>query len=499
MFDMRKLGFDSNRYMQLQKEAITKRIASFGNKLYLEFGGKLFDDLHAARVLPGFDPNAKIKLLQNFADIAEIIFCINASDIEHQKIRADFNITYDQEVLRLIDKLREAGLYVSSIVITHYTHQPSVDHFRQMLAMRQVQTYLHYPIEGYPTNIEKIVSEEGYGLNDYVPTTRPLVVITAPGPCSGKLATCLSQLYHENKRGNKAGYAKFETFPVWNLPLKHPVNLAYEAATADLRDVNMIDPFHLDAYEKAAVNYNRDIEVFPIVRTILEKIMQGSCPYQSPTDMGVNMVGYGICDDEIVCRASRQEILRRYFQAQCDYKLGRADIETVQKIETIMKELSLSVENRRVCIAARKVAEETDRTCMALELPDGNMIYGKTSDRMENSASTILNAIKACAHIQDDMHLLSPIVLEPMLNLCRHSLGEKSPILNLREVLIALSICAATNPIVETALKQLDTLRGCEAHSSCLLSQDDEQLLKRLGIHITCDANYARKEQLYQR
>lgn len=493
-----KKGFDSDRYMQLQKDAITKRIESFDNKLYLEFGGKLFDDLHAARVLPGFDANAKIKLLQNFSDIAEIVFCINASDIENHKIRADFNITYDRELLRLIDKLRAANLFVSSIVITQYMHQPSVDIFRNMLAMRQIKTYLHYPIKGYPTDVEKIVSDEGYGANDYVPTTRPLVVVTAPGPCSGKLATCLSQLYHENKRGIKAGYAKFETFPVWNLPLKHPVNLAYEAATADLRDVNMIDPFHLDAYQKTTVNYNRDIEVFPIVRTILEKIMRGNCPYQSPTDMGVNMVGYGICDDEAVCEASRQEIMRRYFHAQCDYKLGRVDIETVQKIETIMKELHLSYEDRTICIPARKRFETESIPSMAIQLPNGKIVTGKTSVLMECTASTLLNAIKDCAHIQDEMHLLSPIVLEPMLNLRRHSLGEKDPILNLREVLMALSICAATNPIVEMALKQLDTLRGCEAHASCMLSHDDEQVLKRLGIHVTCDPNFATKE-LYQR
>jgi uncharacterized protein (UPF0371 family) len=491
-----KIGFDSTLYMLKQKEAIQNRIEHSGNKLYLEFGGKLFDDYHAARVLPGFDLNAKVRLLQEFADRAEIIFCINAADIEKNKIRSDIGITYDMDVLRLIDSMRRMGLYVSSIVITQYSGQPGADSFRKMVSGRGVKTYLHYPINGYPADVDLIVSDEGYGANDYVETTRPLVVVTAPGPCSGKLATCLSQLYHENKRGVKAGYAKFETFPIWNLPLKHPVNLAYEAATADLKDVNMIDPFHLDAYGKTCVNYNRDIEVFPVVKTILERIGSGQV-YQSPTDMGVNMAAYGIFDDAAVQEAAKQEIIRRYFTARCDYRLGRVDIETAQKIELIMKQLDLTP-SMRACVApAEERFQKENAPIMAVELPDGEIITGKSSNLMHNTASAILNSIKHMAGISDDIHLLSPIILEPILALKKNSLGENNPVLTLKEVLIALSICAATNPTVELALSRLDNLRGCEAHASSMLYESDEKILKSLGINVTCDPYFSTKE-LYQ-
>ncbi len=482
-----EIGFNNQIYMDKQTEHIEKRIKQFGNKLYLEFGGKLFDDYHAARVFPGFDVNAKVKLLQRFKDQAEIVFCINAADIESNKIRADFGITYDRDLLRTIDNLRALGLYISSVVITRYTGQTSSDAFRTLLENRGIKTYVHYPIKGYPTDVDLIVSENGYGANEYIETTRPLVVVTAPGPCSGKLATCLSQLYHENKRGIQAGYAKFETFPVWNIPLKHPVNLAYEAAPADLKDGNLIDPFHLVAYGVTAVNYNRDIEVFPIVRTILAKITGDANLYRSPTDMGVNMVGYGVTDDEVVRKAAKQEIIRRWFKAKCDYRNGRCSSDTVMAIELLMKELDLSPTDRTAVTPAIDKSIYHGVPVMSIELPNGKIVTGKSADLMSAAACAVINSIKVLAGIDDKVHLMSLVILEPILKLKAQKLGISKPTLNLREVLITLSVCAATNPIVELALAQLDTLRGCEAHCSHMLSRNDEESLRQLGINATCE------------
>ncbi|MGI6201164.1 MAG: DUF1846 domain-containing protein [Christensenellales bacterium] len=485
-----RIGFDNQLYLDKQAQMIREKIAQFDNKLYLEFGGKLFDDYHASRVLPGFDVNAKIRLLQQFKDQAEIIFCINAGDIENAKIRADFGITYDRDLLRTIDAMRKLGLLVTSVVITQYSGQPAAETFARMLTQRGVSTYMHEPIPGYPADVDRVVSDQGYGANPYIPTTRQLVVVTAPGPCSGKMATCLSQLYHEHRRHVKAGYAKFETFPIWNLPLKHPVNLAYEAATADLKDVNMIDPFHLEAYGKTTVNYNRDIEVFPVVRTILERIMGDASVYQSPTDMGVNMAGFAIFDDEAVRQAACQEIIRRSYKAWCDYKQGRTDIDTAQRIDVIMNQLALKKEDRRVVTPALAKSQEKGVPCMAVELPDGQIVTGKTSDLMNAPASVMLNSIKALAGIADELHLISPIVLAPILKLKKHTLHNRMPVLNLEEVLIALSICAATSPLAELAMDKLTMLRGCEAHSSHMLTHSDEQMLQRLGLNLTSQAQY---------
>ena len=483
-------GFNNQVYIQKQTEHIKERINQFGNKLYLEFGGKLFDDLHAARVLPGFDANGKIRLLQEFKDMAEIILCINAKDIEKNKVRADIGITYDMECCRLIDKLRERGLYINSVVITQYGGQSSADLFRKKLEMRDVKTYLHYPIAGYPANIDLIVSDEGYGKNDYVETTRPLVVVTAPGPCSGKLATCLSQLYHEYRRGINAGYAKFETFPIWNIPLKHPVNLAYESATADLKDINMIDPYHLEAYGVTTVNYNRDIEAFPVVRTILNKIMDGKDVYKSPTDMGVNMAGYAIEDDVAVRAAASQEIIRRYYKCCCDYKLGLADQETAERAELIMNQLDLKAEDRTVIAYALKKAEDTGVPSMAIALPDGAVITGKTSTLMTAASSVLMNSLKHLAGFSDDLLLLAPVVLEPIMALKRDLFQYKNPVLSLEEILIALSVCAATSSFAQKALSFLHDLKGCEAHSSCMLTSSEEQFIKNLGINLTCEPEF---------
>ncbi len=483
-------GFNNTIYIQKQTEQIKKRIGQFGNKLYLEFGGKLFDDHHAARVLPGFDLNGKIRLLQEFKDMAEIILCINAKDIEKNKVRADIGITYDRECCRLIDKLRERGLTINSVVITQYEGQASADLFRKKLEMRDVKTYLHYPIAGYPANIELIVSDEGYGKNDYVVTERPLVVITAPGPCSGKLATCLSQLYHEYKRGVNAGYAKFETFPIWNIPLKHPVNLAYEAATADLKDINMIDPYHLEAYGVTTVNYNRDIEAFPVVRTILNKIMDGKDIYKSPTDMGVNMAGYAIENDAVVRSAANQEIIRRYYKCCCDWKLGLGDQETAERTELIMNQLDLKAEDRPVIAAALKKAEDTGFSSIAMELPDGFVVTGKTSTLMTAASSLVINSLKHLAEFSDDLLLLSPVVIEPIISLKRSLTHSQNPILSLEEILIALSVCAATSPFAQKALSYLDALKGCEAHSSSMLTSAEEQFVRNLGINLTCEPEF---------
>lgn len=492
-----QIGFDNSLYVEKQTEYIRKRIEKFDNKLYLEFGGKLFDDYHAARVLPGFDVNAKIKLLQEFKDQVEIVFCINAADIEKSKIRADFGITYDLDVLRIIDNMRRMGLLVNSVVITQYSDQPSADIFRKKLEMRGVKTYIHLPIKGYPTDVDLIVSDKGYGANDYIETTKPLVVITAPGPCSGKLATCLSQLYHEHKRGIRAGYAKFETFPIWNIPLRHPVNLAYEAATADLKDVNMIDPFHLEAYSDTAVNYNRDIEVFPIVKNILTRITGKNDIYQSPTDMGVNMAGYGISNDDVVKNAATQEIIRRYFKAVCDCKQGRVDIDTVNRIDMLMKQLDISKKDRKVVEKANAKFEKTDMPSVAIELKNGTIITGKASELMNAGASALLNCIKQLAGLRDELHLISPIVLEPIKLLKGEVFKERKTVLSMEEVLIALSISASTNDIVKNALGKLPEIINCEAHSSHMVTQSDDEIFRKLGINLTCEPQYPSKDLYY--
>lgn len=494
---MTRLGFDNEKYLKMQSERIKERISQFDNKLYLEFGGKLFDDYHASRVLPGFAPDSKLRMLMQLSDHAEIVIVISAPDIEKNKVRGDLGITYDQDVLRLIDVFHGFGLYVGSVAITQYAGQPAADTFRNFLEKRGIKTYLHYCIEGYPSNIPLIVSDEGYGRNEYIETSRPLVVVTAPGPGSGKMATCLSQLYHEYKRGVKAGYAKFETFPIWNLPLKHPVNLAYEAATADLNDVNMIDPFHLEAYGKTTVNYNRDVEIFPVLNAIFEKIV-GKSPYNSPTDMGVNMAGNCIFDDEAVQDAAKQEIIRRYYQAMCDYRQGRASKDTVYKIELLMKKAGVSPEDRPVVAAANARAEETGEPATAIELPDGQIITGKTSALLGASAAALLNALKKLGNIGHNIHLISPIVIEPIQRLKTAHLGNINPRLHTDEILIALSISAATNPTAEMAMQQLNRLKGCEAHSSVILSQVDEQTFKKLGINLTCESKYQTKKMYHK-
>lgn len=490
---MNRIGFDNEKYIRLQSQKIRERIDFFGGKLYLEFGGKLFDDYHASRVLPGFKPDSKVKMLLQLKDQAEIIITINADDIEKSKRRGDLGITYDLDVLRLIDAFRDIGLYVGSVVITHYRSQTTADLFQKRLEALGIKVYRHYPIPDYPSNIPLIVSDEGYGKNDYIETSRSLVVVTAPGPGSGKMATCLSQLYHEYKRGIKAGYAKFETFPIWNLPLKHPVNLAYEAATTDLNDVNMIDPFHLEAYGVTSVNYNRDIEVFPILNAILEKIA-GKSPYKSPTDMGVNMAGYCITDDEVVCRASEQEIIRRYYNVRCSVRQGLADKQEVYKLELLMNQLGISPKDRPVVDAALKRAEETGGPAVALQLNDGRIVTGKTSALLGASAAALLNALKELGGIQHEIHLISPIVIEPIQILKTKHMGNHNPRLHTDEVLIALSICAATNPTAALAMRQLSKLKGCEAHSTVILSKVDENVFHKLGINITCEPQYQTKK-----
>jgi len=489
---MTRVGFDNDKYLKMQSEHIMDRIAKFDNKLYLEFGGKLFDDFHASRVLPGFAPDSKIKMLEQLKDDAEIVIVINASDIEKNKVRGDLGITYDADVLRLIDAFSGIGLYVGSVVITQYSGQTSSENFRKKLENLGIKVYCHYSIAGYPANIPLIVSDEGFGKNEYIETKRPLVIITAPGPGSGKMATCLSQLYHEYKRGTKAGYAKFETFPIWNLPLKHPVNLAYEAATADLNDVNMIDPFHLEAYGEITVNYNRDVEVFPVLNAIFEKIT-GESPYKSPTDMGVNMAGNCIIDDEAVSDASKQEIVRRYYQALCDRRQSRVSDETVAKVELLMNQAGVDTTIRSVAAAATKVAEESGSPAAAIELPDGTVVTGKTSSLLGASSAALLNALKKLGGIED-IHLISPTIIEPIQDLKVNHLGNNNPRLHMDETLLALAIAAATNPVAETAMKQLERLKGCEAHSSVLLSQVDVSVYKKLGMNLTCEAQYQTKK-----
>ncbi len=486
---MAALAFDNEKYLQTQSEHIRQRIAQFGGKLYLEFGGKLYDDNHAARVLPGFQPDSKLKMLLQLKDQVEMVIAINAADIEKNKIRGDLGITYDRDVIRLIDVFRGFGLYVSSVVLTRYDSQPATRAFQARLESMGLRVYRHYAIEGYPANTAYIVSEDGFGRNDYIETTRELVVVTAPGPGSGKLATCLSQLYHEHIRGVRAGYAKFETFPVWNLSLNHPVNLAYEAATADLSDVNMIDPFHLDAYGVTTVNYNRDVEAYPVLVAMFERIL-GHCPYKSPTDMGVNMVGNCIMNDEAAREASRQEIIRRYYAGLCDHKQGKASEDMVWKLELLMKKAGVDPAARKVVALALDRADQTGLPAAAMELPDGRFVTGKTSNLLGASAALLLNALKALGGIRDELHLISPVVIDPIQHLKVDHLGNRNPRLHTDEVLIALSISAATNPTAELAMEQLSKLRGSEVHSSVILSPVDEKVFKRLGVNLTCEPRY---------
>ena len=486
---MPNIGFDNDKYLRTQSEHIRNRIQQFGGKLYLEFGGKLYDDNHAARVLPGFKPDSKLRMLLQIKDQVEMVIAINAADIEKNKIRGDLGITYDRDVLRLLDVFRSFGLYVSSVVLTRYEEQPAVKAFQSRLESLGLKVYHHYAIAGYPSDIAHVVSDEGYGRNDYIETTRSLVVVTAPGPGSGKLATCLSQLYHEHKQGKRSGYAKFETFPVWNLSINHPVNLAYEAATADLNDVNMIDPFHLEAYNETTVNYNRDVEAFPVLVAMFEKIL-GECPYKSPTDMGVNMVGNCIIDDAACREASGQEIIRRYYAACCDLKQGKAGEEPVRKLELLMKKAGVDAEARRVVGPALELAERTGGPAAAMELPDGRIVTGKTSSLLGACSALLLNALKALAGLDDELHLISPLVIDPVQHLKVDHLGHRNPRLHTNEVLMALSISAASDPAAEQAMEQLSNLRGCEVHSSVILSEVDDHTFKRLGVNLTCQPRY---------
>lgn len=486
-----KIGFDNEKYLKMQSEHIRERISKFGDKLYLEFGGKLFDDYHASRVLPGFQPDSKLCMLLQLADQAEIVIAISAADIEKNKIRGDLGITYDVDVLRLIQAFRDSGLYVGSVVITRYT--PAADQFKTKLQSMGVKVYRHYSIDGYPADIPFIVSENGYGRNEYIETTRPLVIVTAPGPGSGKMATCLSQLYHENRRGIKAGYAKFETFPIWNLPLNHPVNLAYEAATADLNDVNMIDPFHLEAYGVTTVNYNRDVEIFPVLSAMFEGIY-GSCPYKSPTDMGVNMAGNCIVDDEACREAGRQEIIRRWYTGMNRLVEGDAEKSEVTKIEFLMKQAGVTASNRPVVHAALLKAEVTGAPAAALELPDGRIVTGKTSELLGASAAVLLNAVKTLGDIPDEIKLISPTVIEPVQTLKVKYLGSKNPRLHTDEILIALSMNAASDPNAAHALEQLKKLRGCQVHTSVMLSEVDIRIMNKLGLQLTSEPRYENKK-----
>ena len=488
-----KIGFDNEKYLFTQSQHIRERISQFGDKLYLEFGGKLFDDFHASRVLPGFAPDSKLQMLLQLADQAELIIVISASDIEKNKMRHDLGITYDVDVLRLIEAYTATGLYVGSVVITQYSGQASADVFKSKLEHMGIRVYRHYTIDGYPSNVDLIVSDDGYGKNDYIETTKPLVIVTAPGPGSGKMATCLSQLYHENKRGIKAGYAKFETFPIWNIPLKHPVNLAYEAATADLNDVNMIDPFHLEAYGETTVNYNRDIEIFPVLSAIFEGIY-GENPYKSPTDMGVNMAGNCIIDDEVCCEASKQEIIRRDYQALARLVREEGKEEEVYKIELLMKQAKLTKEMRRTVPAANERAAALHSPAAAMELNDGRIVTGKTSNLLGASAALILNAVKLLAGIPHDVHLIAPYAIEPIQKLKVDYLGSKNPRLHTDEVLIALSVSAAMDKNAQLALENLSKLKGCQVHTSVMLSDVDIKVFSKLGINLTCEPVYEHKK-----
>ena len=490
---MFKVGFDNDKYIRTQSAHIHERIAQFGGKLYLEFGGKLFDDFHAARVLPGFAPDSKIRMLVQLAAEAEIVISINAADIEKNKVRGDLGITYDQDVLRLIDAFRGFGLFVGSVVLTRFEGQPAAKAFQERLEQLGLKVYRHYTIPGYPTAVSRIVSDEGFGQNEYIETTKSLVIVTAPGPGSGKMSTCLSQLYHDNKRGIRSGYAKFETFPVWNLPLRHPVNLAYEAATADLKDVNIIDPFHLSAYGETATNYNRDVEVFPVVKAMFEHIY-GTCPYQSPTDMGVNMAGLCIFDDEAVREGARDEIVRRYYRAACAQRKGESDGSDVEKIKLLMESEGIGPDQRPVIGAALERAAETEQPAVALQLQDGRIVTGKTTKLLGAVSAMLINALKALAGIPKETKLISPEILEPVSALKIERLGNHNPRLHPDEVLIALSICAVADETAHRALDCLGQLQSCEAHSTVILSQADETLLKKLGIQMTCEPKYQTKK-----
>lgn len=494
---MTKIGFDNETYLQLQSKKILERVDRFGGKLYLEFGGKLFDDYHASRVLPGFEPDGKMKMLLQLKEQAEIVIAICAGHIEQNKRRGDLGITYDMDVMRLIDAFRSIGLYVGSVVITQYAGQHAADLFQHKLEDLGVKVYKHYPIEDYPSNVGLIVSDDGFGKNDYIETTRPVVVVTAPGPGSGKMATCLSQLYHEHKRGVQAGYAKYETFPVWSLPLKHPVNLAYEAATADLADVNMIDPFHLEAYGETTVNYNRDVEIFPVLAAMFEKI-QGECPYKSPTDMGVNMAGFAIVDDEVCQAASRMEILRRYYDGLVQRARGECGESVVRKLELVMQQAGVTPELCPAVAASLEKAEQTGLPAGALVLPDGSVVTGKTSSLLGASSSLLLNALKAVAGIDQKLDLIPSSVIAPISKLKTENLGHRNPRLHSDEVLIALAISGLTNPLAALVQQQLGALRGCDAHFSVIISEEDRNLYKRLGIHVSCEPKYESK-QLYHK
>ena len=501
---IKKIGFDSDKYIEEQSKYILERVNNY-DKLYLEFGGKLIGDKHAKRVLPGFDEDSKIKILQKLKDQAEIIICAYAGDIERNKIRGDYGITYDMDILKSIDEFNEYGLKVNSVVITRYSGQPSTKIFINKLKKRNIKVYTHEAIDGYPSNIDKIVSDEGFGKNPYIPTTKPIVVVTAPGAGSGKLATSLSQIYHESRQGNIAGYSKFETFPVWNVPLKHPLNIAYEAATVDLKDINMIDSFHYDAYGEVAVNYNRDIETFPVIKRIIERITKQESVFQSPTDMGVNRVGFGIIDDEAVQQASKEEIIRRCFDTECYHKRGMVDDEVVNRIQLIMEEMELKKEDRGPVLPARAYAQTLKESenllppvsVMAFELEDGKVITGRSSGLMDSSAAAILNSVKYLGNISDDILLLSPVILETIRKMKDQELHNKITALNANEVLIALSISAVTNPTAQLAYEQLAKLDGVEAHSTVILNKDDEQILKKLGINVTSDAIFSSENLFY--
>ena len=487
---MQAIGFDNNKYLRMQSEKIRERISQFGGKLYLEFGGKLFDDYHASRVLPGFAPDSKVRMLMEMRDEAEIIIAISADDIERSKRRGDLGITYDDDTLRLIDAFQGCGLYVGSVVITHYRGQTAAEKFQHRLEMLGIRVYRHYIIPDYPSDIARIVSDDGFGRNDYIETTRSLIVVTAPGPGSGKMATCLSQLYHHHQRGERAGYAKFETFPIWNLPLNHPVNLAYEAATADLDDVNMIDPFHLEAYGEKAVNYNRDVEIFPVLSAILTRIL-GESPYKSPTDMGVNMAGYCLCDDAACCDASKQEIIRRWYHTACEVRKGMASQNALMKLELLMNRLGITCKDRPPVVPALEKAElNGDKPAMAMELPDGRIVTGKTSSLLGACSACILNALKTLAGIPDDVLLLSPEIIRPLQHLKVEHLGNKNPRLHVNEALIALAVCAVSDPVASRAMEALNDLAGSEAHATVILARADENTLSKLKINLTCEPKY---------
>ena len=494
---MRRIGFDQNKYLKLQSEHIRERIADFGGKLYLEFGGKLFDDYHASRVLPGFAPDSKMRMLLELREQVEILIVINAADIEKNKVRSDVGIPYDQDVLRLIDVFRDFGLYVGSVVLTRFESQPAAVSFSNRLKALGMKCYFHYSIPGYPSDVQTIMSDRGCGKNDYIETTRPLVVVTAPGPGSGKMATCISQLYHENLRGVKAGYAKFETFPIWNLPLNHPVNLAYEAATTDLSDVNIVDPFHLEAYNRIAVNYNRDVEIFPVLSAMFEQIY-GLSPYKSPTDMGVNMAGFCFSDEEAVRYAAGQEIIRRYYTALVGQRQGLVSDGEIGKLRILMKQAGIKPEDRPVVLPALAKAEITGGPAAAVELPDGRIVTGKSSELLGAATAMLLNALKTLGGIRDDLRLISPVIIEPIQHLKVDHLGNRNPRLHTDEILLALSICAATNPTAEIAMEQLSALKNCEMHSTVILSQVDVNLLRKLGINLTCEPVY-QSNRLYHK